>query len=57
MKRYIMSDLPTETGSWYAYCYALPAGDNLLLLTLYKAEKQAALSPADAALLQSARVG
>ena len=54
---YIMSDLPTETGSWYAYCYALPAGDNLLLLTLYKTEKQAALSPADAALLQSARVG
>ena len=51
---YIMSDLPTETGSWYAYCYALPAGDNLLLLTLYKTEKQAALSPADAALLQSA---
>ena len=54
---YIMSDLPTETGSWYAYCYALPAGDNLLLLTLYKTEKQAALSPADAALLQSAQVG
>ena len=52
-----MSDLPTETGSWYAYCYALPAGDNLLLLTLYKTEKQAALSPADADLLQSARVG
>ena len=51
---YIMSDLPTETGSWYAYCYALPAGDNLLLLTLYKTEKQAALSPADATLLQSA---
>ena len=34
-----------------------PPGDNLLLLTLYKTEKQAALSPADAALLQSAQVG
>ncbi len=54
---YIMSDLPTETGSWYAYCYALPAGNNLLLLTLYKTEKQSALSPTDAALLQSAQVG
>lgn len=54
---YIMSDLPTETGNWYAYCYALPAGDNLLLLTLYKTDKQSTLSPADAALLQSARVG
>lgn len=53
---YIMSDLPTETGSWYAYCYALPAGDNLLLLTLYKTEKQSALSSTDAALLQSAAV-
>lgn len=53
---YIMSDLPTETGSWYAYCYALPAEDNLLLLTLYKAEKQQSLSAVDAALLQSAKV-
>lgn len=53
---YVMSDLPTETGSWYAYCYALPAGDNLLLLTLYKTEKQQSLSTADAALLQSAKV-
>lgn len=53
---FIMSDLPTETGNWYAYGYALPAGENYLLLTLYKTEKQAALSATDAALLQSAAV-
>lgn len=42
----VMGIAPTETGSWYLYCYAVDFGDYAVEITMYSDEKHNSL-PAD----------